>query len=429
MARTIRHSSLDNRAARARLLASGKPYYRVIDSGLHLGYRKGQRGGKWVVRWYIGKQDYRVETIATADDIIDADGAEVLNFSQAQAVARKTFNDRNREQAGLPALDAGPYTVKTCVENYLAWMETHRKSAADSRYKAHALILPELGGFECAKLTATAIQKWLEGMAASGARLRSTKGKASKRRPVAKDPESIRRRRATANRTLTILKAALNRAWADEKIGSDGAWRRVKPFRDVSAARIRYLTVAECNRLINASAKDFRSLVQGALTTGARYGELCALNVEDYNPDSEKLHILTSKSGKSRHVVLNAEGAKFFAALSSGHAHGEPMFKKEDGSRWASAHQVRPMQDASKGARIEPPTNFHCLRHTYASLAIMNGAPLLVVAKNLGHADTRMVEKHYGHLAPSFIDKAIRAAAPKFGFKTGNVAALEAARR
>jgi hypothetical protein len=43
--------------------------------------------------------------------------------------------------------------------------------------------------------------------------------------------------------------------------------------------------------------------------------------------------------------------------------------------------------------------------------------PLLVVAKNLGHSDTRMVEKHYGHLAPSYIVDAIRAGAPKFGFK------------
>ena len=45
----------------------------------------------------------------------------------------------------------------------------------------------------------------------------------------------------------------------------------------------------------------------------------------------------------------------------------------------------------------------------------MNGAPLLVVAKNLGHSDTRMVEKHYGHLAESYVADAIRAAAPRFG--------------
>jgi len=41
----------------------------------------------------------------------------------------------------------------------------------------------------------------------------------------------------------------------------------------------------------------------------------------------------------------------------------------------------------------------------------------MVVARNLGHADTRMVERHYGHLAPSYIADAIRATAPKFGIK------------
>ena len=44
----------------------------------------------------------------------------------------------------------------------------------------------------------------------------------------------------------------------------------------------------------------------------------------------------------------------------------------------------------------------------------MNGVLLMVVAKNLGHVDTRMVEKHYGHLAPSFVVDAIHASAPRF---------------
>ena len=47
----------------------------------------------------------------------------------------------------------------------------------------------------------------------------------------------------------------------------------------------------------------------------------------------------------------------------------------------------------------------------------MARAPLLVVAKNLGHRDTRMVEHHYGHMAPSFITEAIRAGAPVYGIE------------
>ncbi len=45
----------------------------------------------------------------------------------------------------------------------------------------------------------------------------------------------------------------------------------------------------------------------------------------------------------------------------------------------------------------------------------------MVVARNLGHADTRMVEKHYGHLAPSYVAEAVRKSAPKFGLKLSNI--------
>ena len=78
------------------------------------------------------------------------------------------------------------------------------------------------------------------------------------------------------------------------------------------------------------------------------------------------------------------------------------------------------MRDACKRAKISPPISLHGMRHTYSSRLIMNGVPLIVVAKNLGHSDTIMIEKHYGHLAPSFVVDAIRAGAPIFGISPGN---------
>ncbi len=47
----------------------------------------------------------------------------------------------------------------------------------------------------------------------------------------------------------------------------------------------------------------------------------------------------------------------------------------------------------------------------------MAGAPTLVVAKSLGHADTRMVEKHYAHLAEDWVADTIRAVAPSLGVR------------
>ncbi len=255
-------------------------------------------------------------------------------------------------------------------------------------------------------------------MAAAPAQSRPKAGKI-KFRPEPKGDEAIRRRQASANRVLTMLKAALNHAFDEGHITNRDAWgRKLKPFRDVETARIRYLSIAEAQRLINACDPEFRPPVHAALETGARYSELTRLEVADFNPDAGTVAIRRSKSGKARHVVLTDDGVGFFREHCAGRGGHELMFAKADGRAWRKNDQGRPMAEANKAARLTPPITFHGLRHTWASLSVMNGMPLIVVAKNLGHADTGMVEKHYGHLAPSFITDAIRAGAPRFGIAT-----------
>ncbi len=65
------------------------------------------------------------------------------------------------------------------------------------------------------------------------------------------------------------------------------------------------------------------------------------------------------------------------------------------------------MKKAYTAAGIDPIT-FHELRHTYASMLINRGVSLKVVAEQLGHVDTRMVEKHYGHLCRTATRNTIR---------------------
>ena len=416
MARTVRDANLETRTARGRLKPGGKPYWHAIDPGLHLGYRKGTAGGKWVMRYYVGGGNYKVETVATADDSADADGEAILDFRHAQTLIRERHVEYVRLAKGLPAKN-GPYTIRTCLDEYIAFLERNRKSAKDARWRAEALILPPLGGIPCSDLTAAKLRRWLEDTVSTAPRLRTKKGAEKQRYRDfdANDDEQRRKRRATANRTLTILKAALNRAWREGKIPSDDPWRRVEPFEEADAARVRYLTIDECRRLINTAQGDFRNLVRAALLTGCRFGELAALQVRDFNPDAGTLHVRTSKSGKGRHVVLNDEGIAFFTNITAGCSGVGLLLCKVGGDRWRKSNQTRPMAEACVRAKIEPPANFHCLRHTYASHAVMAGAPLLVVAKNLGHSDARMVEKHYGHLSESYVAEAIRKAAPRFG--------------
>jgi integrase len=425
MARTLKDAKLDTRNARQSLKRRREPHWRSISEGLAIGYRKGAKGGTWIARHYSVEHGRRYQSIGTADDVADADGVDVLSFAHAQEAARKWFADLAREDGG--GKRSGPFTVKACIDEYLKWLEGHRKDARNSRYRAEALVLPPLGEVDCNKLTTERLEKWLHDLAESPALLRSRKG-ADKRniRPLDKnDLEAVRRRKASAMRIWTILKAALNRAWRKGEIASDKAWRRVEPFREVDAARVQYLSMAEAKRLVNACEPDFRKLVQAALVTGARYGELAVLRASDFNPDAGTVHVRTSKSGKGRHIILSAEGVALFKSLAAGKAGGAILLPKANDSAWGPAHQSRPMEEACERARIVPEVSFHVLRHTCASHAVMNGVPLMVVAKNLGHADTRMVERHYGHLPPSYVADALRAGAPTFGMEFDNVASLD----
>jgi integrase len=430
VARTVRDSNLETRTARGRLKARGKPYYRAIEPGLHLGYRKPLSGaGKWVVRHYNGGEAYTVETIATADDFSDADGVAILSYKQAQDKAR----DRMVKQAHVQAGFTGPFTVERAMAEYLEWLDGRGKPTRDSRYRSEAFILPKLGTIKVVDLTADTIRKWHFDLAKQPPRLRTKKGQEQKYRKVGRDDETKRRRRASANRTLTILKAALNRSWREysKAIPSNGEWQRVEPFENVDAARVRYLTVAEAKRLVNACDRQFRPIVEAGLQTGARYGQIAKLTVQDFNPDAGTLQLRTRKGDgteKVYHCVLTEEGAQFFKRACVGRTGGDLIFTRGDGSAWNKSDQARPMVEACKRAKITPPIGVHAFRHTWASHAVMNGVPLLVVAKNLGHSDTRMVEKHYGHLAPSFVADAIRAGAPRFGLKPGNVRPMESRR-
>ena len=305
------------------------------------------------------------------------------------------------------------------MDAYFRFLESDgrsRHSLADTRYRDHAFIRPKLGDIDIAALTTERLRQWRDSLIKAAPRLRTRQGEAQKHRDVAGD-DAQRARRASANRTWAVLRAALNHAFHDGKAVSDLAWRKVKSFKNVDGARVRYLSITEAKRLLNAADPEFRPLVQAALQSGARYGELIKLRVHDFNPDAGTLAVRQSKSGKPRHIVLTDEGRAFFQELVAGRDGSEVMIRKADGEPWGASHQLRPVAEAVTRAKIKPAISFHGLRHTWASHAVMNGVPLMVVARNLGHADTRMVEKHYGHLAPSFITEAIRKNAPRYGFK------------
>ena len=415
MARTVRDAKLDTRAARLRLGIRPEPYWRTLEKGLAIGYRRRTNGGTWLARRRAAVDGYIEHKLAITDDLQDADGVAILDYGHAQREAREWWRAELRQEEGHHT-HAGPYTVAAAVSDYLKAFERRGgKSVYETTRAAQVHILPALGSITIAKLTAKKIEDWHHNLAESPARIRTKQGRQQGHRKIDRSSEGIRKRRATANRILTVLKAALNHSWKAGHVASDDPWRRVRPYRSVETARIRYLSEDECVRIVNACEPSFRNLVRGALLTGCRYSELTEMHAADFDPDSGMVTVRDSKAGKPRHVVLTDEGQELFSSLTAGKASEASIFTRMDGGPWCQSHQLRPIKEACKHARIKPEISFNILRHTHGSTLAMKGVPMGVIAKQLGHADTRMTEKHYAHLSGGYVADTIRAKFPTLG--------------
>jgi integrase len=182
-------------------------------------------------------------------------------------------------------------------------------------------------------------------------------------------------------------------------------------------AKNEYLTLKEANRFIKVCPVDFRDLVQGALITGCRYGELARLKVSAYDLQLHAISLVQGKTGKVKHVFLTDDEADFFDKRVVGKGSDELMFKRDDGEPWAKSNQQSRMKAVLKAASIRRHVRFHDLRHTFATLLALNGTSIQLIANQLGHSGTRIAEKHYAHFSPSYVATTIRANKPSFGFE------------
>src|SRR5690242_17647230 len=188
---------LDSKTSRMKLKPRKQPYYVQIAPRVTLGYvRRDPPPGTWVVREKTEDGQYRREAIGTADDVGFADGRAIISYLQAREQAAN-----GGPGAGDAASSSEPLTVKRAIESYLKAFETRKGSVAakEARQRAEKHIYGVLGKKRVTRLTKRDIEEWLGGMV----------------REDPEDEDARRRSQDSANRILTILKAALNHAFAD----------------------------------------------------------------------------------------------------------------------------------------------------------------------------------------------------------------------
>ena len=412
MPRSQRNNAFGKRTARFRELSAGKEHWTPADEGVSLGYRRGKTKSVWYVRTYQGSGKYKQRPIGLADDYQDADGEQILTYFQAQNRAKDRARESRNKNRPLPKRSG--YTVADAVDAYLNHYRTESgKQTKEVERVFDRDIVPALGTQPVESLTRQELMNWRSGL------IRQKPHNRAKEAVDAdvNDTELKRRRKATAQRKWTMLRAALNHAFSAGDVSSDVIWRSIKPIRDIDAPPpSRILTAKECRVLTRKVAAEFRPIAQATFLTGAAFKELRETTVDDYMPETGHLRVFNTKR-RSRLVPLTDEGRQLFDSLVAGKSGDELIFTTSDGERWGKSTQSRRMKHASLAAKMNPTVTLTDLREAFGSLLLNKGVSLEVVSKAMGHASIDTTKKHYAHLLQETVDKAIRGALPKLGIE------------
>jgi integrase len=414
MSKVLKEAPLSTRSARGKLTSG--THWRSIDPDTHLGYRKGVRGGRWLVRWYQGEQAYSQVTLATADDAFDADGSDTLDFNQAVASARAHIASARADKL---AEAAGPVlTVAAAVETYLTGRETRERSQTagaglkrDARSRLTKYVLgSDLASMPMHRIDETALSRWRNGI------------------PAGLSP-------ATVQRLVNDLKAALNLAARTNRarlpveiIGTIRAGLRVEEAT-TAEARKQVLFDADVRRIIDAAWQvdregDTARLVLVLAATGARFSQVARLTVADIQKAEGRIMVPTSRKGRgvkrTSHTAVRV-GADVMAALGpvlhgrkgtevllqrwrSVQVKGNQWVRSGRG-HWLTASELsRPWAAIIATAGIAADTVPYALRHSSIVRGLRAGLPVRLVAA-LHDTSSAMIEKHYAAYVVDAMDE------------------------
>lgn len=223
-----------------------------------------------------------------------------------------------------------------------------------------------------------------------------------------------------ANHSLGLLSQILNFAVACGHIDKNPA-RGVRINR--RPALTRFLSRDELQRLHRVldgycrkgpTLRQQADIIRLLLLTGCRLGEILKLKWSEVEGDV--LALGDSKTGP-RTVHLNASARCIVERQPR--SESAFVFPSPRNAGRPRSHSLRLWDSTRREARIDD-VRLHDLRHTFASHAVMNGVPVPVVSRLLGHSDETMTLR-YAHLA----DKEIEAAAERVGAAMARAISLD----
>ena len=289
--------------------------------------------------------------------------------------------------AGPPRASA-TVTVGDLIDRWLASKAGLSPNGLNSCRRAASQVRARWGHMLAADVRRPDVAEWLAGLrvdVAGGAHK-----KARETRPAAG---------ATRAKAIQCLSGALRIGVELELIPSNPALG-ISPGRQ-GRRDVSFLEPPAVKAIADA-AGPYGPAVWFMAVTGARIGEVCALDVGDVDARRGRARIHTSKTGRARDVPLPTF---VLNGLDLTRPASEPLFPAPRGGRFRpDTFRPRVFRPAVKAAG-HPEVTPHVLRHTAASWAITAGADVKAVQEMLGHASATMTLDLYGHLWSRRLDE------------------------
>ena len=220
---------------------------------------------------------------------------------------------------------------------------------------------------------------------------------------------------STVKRYTTILRSILTLAYKMEYMDEDvGLSRRIE-FPKQETPEVEVYTLEEVSEILKAAETEpihIRTLVELALFTGLRRGEIVGLKWDDIDFEKKRLsvkrNIYKPKDGKAQEKAPKSKCSirtmaipeKLCETLTEYKAH-QDRHASFLGSSWRNLNYVFTEEDGYVMNPHTPTKQFskflkrhgirhlklHGLRHTSATLLLANGCDIKTVSTRLGHAD------------------------------------------
>jgi integrase len=298
-----------------------------------------------------------------------------VRFTEAREAARKWFADLERGVTGdnVTVEDA----CKAYVKDRRAEVSEANAHDADKRFE-RTVYGTAFGARLLDNLHTPDIKNWRNALVT----------------PTSEDKRSLTK--SSANRTLGALKAALNMAVENGLVSGSATieWSRVKTYADANKRRDLFLDLDQRRALLAAVTGAVRDLIETAILTGARAGELVNATRSQFDARSGSL-TLRGKTGE-RNIPLSPAAMALFTRLAKDKLPLARLLVRDDGKQWAHSDWDELVREAAAKAKLPPGVCLYTLRHSYITTALQSGLPVSDVGHLVG-TSAAMIQKYYHH--------------------------------